>query len=117
MEGVYRTMGGHVMGRAPGRNRGTESTAGDGRGGTVEAGIFMLVEGMACSACARRVAEALRRISGVRRVEVDLEAAGAAVWFDQERVVMGELTGAVEAAGDEACGFAARPLGAAIRTL
>lgn len=37
------------------------------------------IEGMTCSACARRVSDALRRVDGVEAVDVDLRGASADV--------------------------------------
>ena len=59
------------------------------------------VRGMTCNNCVRHVSHALRGLSGVSEVQVDLAAGKARVQHDPS-VSIGELVAAVEGAGYEA---------------
>ncbi|HEX7051894.1 MAG TPA: cation transporter [Longimicrobiales bacterium] len=53
------------------------------------------VQGMSCDHCVRAVADALKRVDGVRIARVDLEAGRATVDYDDARTNPKELVGAV----------------------
>jgi Cu+-exporting ATPase len=57
------------------------------------------VEGMTCASCVNRITRFLRKVDGVEDANVNLAAESATVRFDPARVAMGDLAGAVEAAG------------------
>lgn len=61
--------------------------------------ISLNVNGMSCSACVSSVKSALRGVSGVDDVHVDLLAHQVHVTFDEERAQPSQLTTALQAAG------------------
>ncbi len=61
--------------------------------------VELVIEGMGCEGCVQAVREALGKLPGVRRVEVDLAAGRARV--EQEGVAAEALRAAVERAGYE----------------
>ncbi len=61
--------------------------------------VELVIEGMGCEGCVQAVREALGKLPGVRRVEVDLAAGRARV--EQEGVAVEALRAAVERAGYE----------------
>jgi len=68
--------------------------------------VVFAVEGMRCAACARSIERALRAVSGVEQVNVNVATARAAVDWDRERAPLSEVLGAVRGAG-----FTPVPLG------
>ncbi|UCG85996.1 MAG: heavy-metal-associated domain-containing protein [Gemmatimonadota bacterium] len=66
------------------------------------ASVRMSVLGMTCSHCKAKVEEALRGLSGVYGVFVDLDGGSAEVDFDGERIDTEALVAAVKASGYEA---------------
>jgi copper chaperone len=60
------------------------------------------VEGMSCQGCVRSVTGALNQVSGVKRVEVSLEAKCATVDYDATLVDPAAIVAAIEGAGFEA---------------
>lgn len=65
--------------------------------------LMLEIDGMKCEGCATSVDAALRRVAGVRRVDVSLEESRARIVGDDE-VDEDALVAAVEEAG-----YAARP--------
>lgn len=61
----------------------------------------MMIEGMSCEHCVRHVKEALKEVSGVHSVEVNLGEKSAVVELDQE-VSNDQLIAAVDEGGYEA---------------
>lgn len=59
------------------------------------------IEGMSCDHCKKAVAEALQRVAGVTRVDVDLEAGSATVTYDPGQASEKAMHEAVEEAGYE----------------
>lgn len=57
------------------------------------------VQGMTCNHCVMRVQKALKGVAGVSDAQVDLSKAEASVTFDESKVTMDKLTGAVIEAG------------------
>ena len=64
--------------------------------------LRLLVDGMTCQNCVRHVRQALERITGVRDVEVDLDAGSARVAIEDEGPDAQVLVRAVKDAGYEA---------------
>ncbi|RME80217.1 MAG: heavy-metal-associated domain-containing protein [Caldilineae bacterium] len=62
---------------------------------------FLVVRGMGCPNCARRVHNSLLQLDGVYAVEIDLERALAHVLFNPSRTPVGALATAVAAAGND----------------
>lgn len=60
------------------------------------------VRGMTCNNCVRHVSEALRELSGVEKVEVDLAEARAVVQHDPTAAPLARLLEAVADAGYDA---------------
>ena len=65
-------------------------------------GVRFPVEGMTCASCVNRIERYLRKVDGVGEATVNLATETATVRFDPERVDLGLLEAAVEAAGYEA---------------
>lgn len=63
------------------------------------------IEGMHCHRCEQTIQKSIRRLPGVREVEVDFPTSQASVLFDPEQVTVGELMQAVNQAGYRASGF------------
>ena len=59
------------------------------------------IEGMSCEHCKKAVTDALKKVTGVESVEVDLEAGRATVSFDPARASESAMKEAVEEAGYE----------------
>ena len=57
------------------------------------------VQGMTCNHCVMRVQKALKGVAGVSDAQVDLSKAEASVTFDESKVTMDKLAGAVIEAG------------------
>ena len=57
------------------------------------------VEGMTCASCVNRITRFLRKVDGVEEANVNLAAETATIRFDPDRVAIGDLAEAVEAAG------------------
>lgn len=57
------------------------------------------IAGMHCGHCATSVKDALSRIDGVKSVDVYLDANGAAVVYEKDKVEPSKLTGAVNGLG------------------
>ena len=60
---------------------------------------MLKVQGMTCNHCAMRVQKALKGVEGVQDAQVDLPKAEAAVTFDESKVTVDKLAGAVVEAG------------------
>jgi Cu+-exporting ATPase len=60
--------------------------------------VDLALEGMTCAACATRIERKLNKLDGVE-ASVNYATEQAAVRFDADRVAVGDLIGAVEAAG------------------
>ncbi len=58
------------------------------------------IKGMSCQHCVASVTEALKKIDGITRVEVDLDAARATYEADRE-VPTAEISAAISAIGFE----------------
>jgi len=63
-----------------------------------QARVDLALEGMTCAACATRIERKLNKLDGVEAA-VNFATEHAAVRFDSDRVEVGDLIGAVEAAG------------------
>jgi Cu+-exporting ATPase len=63
-----------------------------------ETRVDLALEGMTCAACANRIERKLNKLDGVS-ASVNYATEHAAVQFDPARVTVGDLVGAVEAAG------------------
>jgi len=57
------------------------------------------VEGMTCASCVNRITRFLQKVDGVAEANVNLASESATIRFDPARVAVGDLAGAVEAAG------------------
>ncbi len=57
------------------------------------------ISGMSCSHCVMRVTKALKALPGVQDAEVSLEGKSADVTFDESKLEMSAINGAVEDAG------------------
>jgi Cu+-exporting ATPase len=57
------------------------------------------VDGMTCASCVNRITRFLRKVDGVEEANVNLAAETATIRFDPAVVALGDLVGAVEAAG------------------
>lgn len=63
---------------------------------------ILKISGMSCAHCVMRVNKALKTIPGVTGVQVDLQKAEAQVSYDESRVGIGKLIGALAEAGYQA---------------
>lgn len=63
------------------------------------ANVKLRVAGMSCGHCRTKVEAALKGVSGVYSVVVDLLDGAAQVDFDDDRVTTAQLIGAVQQAG------------------
>ena len=61
--------------------------------------IIVKVDGMSCGGCRSSVENALKRVPGVRSVDVSLEKKEAVVEFDETKASASDLRSAVEQAG------------------
>lgn len=57
------------------------------------------IEGMTCENCVRQVTKALKRVNGVKNIEVDLEAGYVTITFDTTKTDMPMLHDALLASG------------------
>lgn len=57
--------------------------------------MTLKITGIHCAHCVRAVKEALEQVDGVRSAEVDLGAGRAQVEYDEARVTLRQLVGAV----------------------
>lgn len=57
------------------------------------------VEGMSCAHCKAAVEEELGKLPGVESSKADFETGIVTVSYDEDRVGVGELEGAIEEAG------------------
>ena len=57
------------------------------------------VEGMSCGHCKAAVEGELNRLSGVERANADIEKGTVEVTYDENRVSLVQLKGAIEVAG------------------
>jgi Cu+-exporting ATPase len=64
--------------------------------------VTLLIDGMTCASCVRRVEKALAKVDGVSSASVNLATEKATVNFDPASVQISELEKAVEAAGYKA---------------
>ena len=60
------------------------------------------VKGMSCNHCVARIEEAVGRISGVKKVKVQLKKEKAVVKFDEENVQATEICQAINELGYQA---------------
>ncbi|CAN5496982.1 heavy metal translocating P-type ATPase [soil metagenome] len=65
-------------------------------------GVTLLIDGMTCASCVRRVEKALAKVDGVSSANVNLNTEKATVSFDPALVTIVDLERAVEAAGYKA---------------
>jgi Cu+-exporting ATPase len=65
-------------------------------------GVTLLIDGMTCASCVRRVEKALAKVDGVSSANVNLATEKATVLFDPALVSIVDLERAVEAAGYKA---------------
>lgn len=63
------------------------------------ASVMLAVSDLGCANCANRVRNALLAMDGVLAADVDLPSRTATVAYDDGRVTVDDLVGAVEAAG------------------
>lgn len=63
------------------------------------------IEGMHCHKCEQAIQKAVKRLAGVREVEVDFPTSQASVLFDPQLVTIAELMHAVTQAGYRPTGF------------
>lgn len=61
--------------------------------------VVLNINGMHCGGCVRSVTSAIKRVEGVKEVEVSLENETASVEFDKEVTNLSEIRTAVEEAG------------------
>lgn len=64
--------------------------------------IALDIKGMTCPSCAPKVKSAIRKVSGVKKVEVSLENGKAIVEFEKAEVSVSQLIEAVNKAGFQA---------------
>ena len=64
--------------------------------------VKLNVEGMMCMHCVKHVEEALRSVSGVKKVKVDLDAKTAQAEIVPSKTNASELAAAIEKAGYKA---------------
>lgn len=63
------------------------------------------IEGMHCHKCEQAIGKSIRRLAGVREVEVDFPTSQASVLYDPAQVTVADLMQAVHQAGYRAAGF------------
>lgn len=63
------------------------------------------IEGMHCHRCEQAIQKSIKRLAGVREVEVDFPTSQASVLFDPHQVAVADLMAAVNQAGYKATGF------------
>jgi copper chaperone CopZ len=61
--------------------------------------LDLIVEGMHCGSCVRRVALALQKVEGVEAETVQVEIGSARVNYDAEKVTQQEIVDAVNGIG------------------
>lgn len=61
--------------------------------------IQLKITGMKCGGCVAAVQQALQRVPGVSKVEVDLSAGSAMISYDAEKPALDALLSAVKKAG------------------
>src|SRR3990172_10027892 len=61
--------------------------------------VTLPVHGMTCASCVSHVEKAIAELDGVRKVEVNLAAAKAAVEYDPSQVDLGQMERAVSDVG------------------
>lgn len=69
------------------------------RDASAHAELDLLVSGMTCASCVRRVERALTKLDGVEVATVNLANERASVTYDPERVSLDQMLGAVEKSG------------------
>jgi len=65
--------------------------------------VTLKIHGMTCDHCKRSVEAALKKLDGVEKVAVDVEAGEAVVNYNPDLVTLEELKRAVIQAGYEVC--------------
>ena len=60
------------------------------------------VSGMSCEHCVKAVAEAVKALPGIGNVDVNLKKGVAAVKFDESKITLDGIRGAIREAGYEA---------------
>ena len=63
---------------------------------------IIAIEGMTCDNCVRTLTKALKRVNGVKDVEVDRESARAKVTFDTTKADIAGIHEAIERSGYKA---------------
>lgn len=63
------------------------------------------IEGMHCHKCEQTIQKSIKRLPGVREVEVDFPTSQASVLFDPQAVTVADLMQAVVQAGYRPTGF------------
>ena len=64
--------------------------------------ITLNIDGMTCGGCVKSVTKVLNGLDGVRSATVSLENKNAQVEFDEGKIQIAQLVGAVEDAGFDA---------------
>jgi mercuric ion binding protein len=64
--------------------------------------VAIPVDGMICQVCAGSVKSALKRVEGVNDAEISLEKRNAVIRYDERKVNLEALTGAIKDAGYKA---------------
>lgn len=57
------------------------------------------IEGMTCDNCVKTLTRALKKVSGIKDVNVDRESARAEITFDTTKTDMAEIHAAIERSG------------------
>lgn len=70
---------------------------------------LILVGGMTCAACAKRIERAVDRLDGVKSVNVNLASEKAAVEYDSAKIKLSDINKAIEKAGYKALGMEKEP--------
>ncbi|MEK6777043.1 MAG: heavy metal-associated domain-containing protein [bacterium] len=63
--------------------------------------ITLGIKGMTCQMCVRHVREALEKLKGVDRADVDLQKKEARITYDETKASVDEMRKAVKEAGYE----------------
>jgi len=61
--------------------------------------VVLRVEGMSCDHCVKSVTNAVKGLQGVKKVEVDLKGATAAVQYDPAKIALSAIQAAITETG------------------
>jgi len=67
--------------------------------------VVIRIKGMHCHKCETMVQKSIRRLPGVREVEVDFPTAQASVLYDSTQITISDLLQAVTQVGYQPTGF------------